>query len=281
MLTAQVRSGSSLEDRFRVKRNSSGWIEVSCPFCSEDDYHAKHRHLHISPDLTYAHCFRCNWKGSGLEVLRLINLHINETTYVKVPVKYEPLSNSVSIDKAPLNVQDYLKRRKALSFALTEGWKWDFDKKAIVIPVKSPGSSVKVFRFLEGDIRYSVEGERGKALYNFSWGWRGKRIFLVEGIFDAVSLRLAGYPSTLALLGKTITTYQRDLIMLLKPLQLILILDAPKKDPFIKNSILQIKKMFKDFVEVYELILPYGDPNDFSSEELRKFISSEVGCYAF
>ncbi len=265
----------SLQDNFAIKVNSSGWLSLPCPFCTEDLRHARHFHLHISPDLSYAHCFRCHWVGTPLEALEALDLKLDLRSFLNgegvAPPKTTPSHRTVPIHTVD-KVKNYLVKRKAYKIALLEKWLFDLKTYAIVIPIYNPlGEELKVYRFLVNSTRrYHVEGERGRFLYNFSLRFRGKPVILCEGVFDCVAVRDAGWQNCFAVLGNKLSSFQVKLLRFLSPSEVYLLFDSEKKDPFIKNTLRDTLNVLERFFPIHILMLPDGDPSSY--EDLKGFL---------
>lgn len=260
------------------KVNSSGWISIPCPFCTEDFRHARHYHLHISPDLSFAHCFRCKWNGTVAELLDYIDIDLSSIDKNRIMIKENTRLGNVG-KKFPVTksgvFKEYLAKRKALKIAIQEGWWIDIRKFSVVIPIYNLlGEELRIHRFIKNPYRrYHVEGQLGRFLYNYSMKFKGKTIILCEGVFDCVAVREAGWQNCIASLGNRLTKFQVNLLELLSPSKIYVLYDAVNKDPYIKRAVKKVMEQLESFCEVWYLSLPDGDPNSYPY--LKEFLEEE------
>lgn len=99
-----------------------------------------------------------------------------------------------------------------------------------------------------------------------------KPIFVVEGIFDVLKMITAGFKSTVAIFGTSLSDDQaRRLKSLNRPIVLMFDGDADGR----KCTMEGIKKLHGKVTRLYECVLPESkDPGDLPVEELKKFANS-------
>lgn len=263
-------------DKLPAKVTSSGWISLPCPFCSTDFLHAKHYHLHIAPNMKYAHCFRCGWKGSLSELEIKIDLMNIQTEEGLQRIIKPAVEGRRTFPAAGLT---YLIKRNALAYALSEGWVWNDELKAVGIPLRVLGVNGNwIFRRVKDNAKPKYLFKKGAPqvplFYNYQITFRNKPIILVEGVFDCIAVRNAGWSNCIALCGKSITSNQILYLRYLNPPIIYLLLDSPSKDENIAAAVKDALEKLSKFSDIKILTLPWGDPADY--KDLKSFLSERV-----
>lgn len=273
------------------KVSSTGWIHFACPFC-QSEKHLKHAHLYVAPDFSFAHCKRCGWTGAPEEAFQAWGISLPKEIKALVRKEIEkieprrlnltpPEGKFIPFFKYP-KCLEYVKKRKALTYALAEKWlyciKGEF-KGRLVIPVANIfGDVLFLARSIDGShprYLYQRNGSKIYFLYGLNHTYRGKMIVLTEGIFDAIAVKNVGF-NGVALLGKDLSFAQVEIIRFYEPSLVTLLLDSEKKDRYIMKAIKRNKRLLeKAGLKVKVLFLPDSDPAEYP--ELENFLWQELG----
>lgn len=231
-----------LERYVTVVKVGENDISIPCPSCGKGD-----NHFQISLMKPFAHCFRCGFKTTyvGL-VARFKRCSWDEAKEVVwgwkgvIPFKHvEPKETALEEIKLPpqsvwtRRAQSYLDGR-GISQGIVKLYGLYFCsvgyfKNRIIIPTYQHG---KVVSFqgrtvIDGQKRYLFPkgNKAGKVLFGFDQARKGGKLVVVEGPFDCLSVRQAGY-NAVGTFGKKITPDQMKLIEELEPADVVLLYDA-------------------------------------------------------
>jgi len=278
--------GSTLSPDFLripyLRQKDTGWWEAACPFCNRDNK----RVLQISPDLTFAHCFRCLWKGTTVQLLHKLNLtefgmdsipknlSVESSTVIKPYTEFDELE--VPIYKSKLAVA-YLVRRNALDIALIQKWKFKtfgaFTDR-IVIPIYFNYTLVgKVDRMLYNVIpkyKFTPGFPSQKVFYNWDLAAGKDTLIITEGVFDSISASKAlPFVGVVGNFGKHISSHKADLLKSLNLKEVVLMFDSPDKDPDIAKAISSAVIALSGDYKLSIVTLPNGDPNEVSPQIIQ------------
>lgn len=264
-------------DGRRVIKKESGWYETDCPFCDD----RKH-HLQITPDFTWAKCFRCGANVPIEKVMEALGLPVQGLKRLKQTIviqrkKPDFIINELSPFTESNEAIRYTISRNVLDIALLQEWKvalsGRFVNRLMVPMFKAGVIQGYVGRHLRnGEPRYlySTGFSTKNFLYNLD-SVMGKPIFvLTEGIFDALAVQKAlPFTAGLSCLGKEINKERALEIEKLHPYEVVLMLDSQEKDARIESA---IAKMSQQLINGYRLSiarLPYGDPNSVGTRVIQ------------
>lgn len=218
--------------------NSSGEYIIHCPFCKEEG-HTKHK-LYIKSDLTVGHCFVCT--------RAFINVTDKVDTTFKIPdfiSKFSNYSGRVNLvrlndpmwtldkfkyefDKFDEKGYQYLIGRHQFMSELYKILDFKFMDGNVVMPFKYHGEIFYYQIRFTGDssIRYYFPPISAKPPYIIDHGENIRKIVIVEGVFDAISMLIQA-PDYIpcAVLGSSISDYQLDFIREYVPTEIVIFMD--------------------------------------------------------
>lgn len=156
---------------------------------------------------------------------------------------------------------------------------YDSNREAITLPIRDiDGKLYNVeFRHLKGQTKSSYLydfNKKGKVLFNLHKVKNESKVYLVEGIFDAIRMTQLGYPNVLALMGTELTP-ERISILNNYFSTLYLAFDSDLAGKKISK---QIFEEFKDSKEMYYLdwgIVGKKDPGECTKEEIDAIVSTK------
>jgi hypothetical protein len=265
------------------------WFNINCPFCEQTGRKPDRKHkLGINYKKGYIHCFRCKRVHKLSYFLKLMDIQIDleglETedsepiTYF-VPKQKNPIdfpSEYINIldlydTRYPVYLQalEYIDRRIGIELAvkLNVGFCGIGDyANRIVIPVFENDEIIyfaarAIFPFIDPKIK-NPPGARRDILFNWNVAQRFSEIFIMEGIFGAVTV----YPYGVATLGKEITDEQILKIIRTNVKIINIVLD----NNAIQDAYVVAKRIqeFTHRVKIRVVELKAGQPDDFTFEHL-------------
>lgn len=265
------------------------WFNINCPFCEQTGRRPDRKYkLGINYKRGYIHCFRCRRVHKLSYFLKLVDVTIDLEdldTKSSEPVTYFiPKKNLVEFPPEYINILDlydtshpiyiqaleYIDKRIGIELAikLNVGF-CGIGKYAnrIVIPVFDLEDEIvyfaarSIFPFIEPKIKNPL-GPRRDILFNWNVAQRFSEIFVMEGIFGAVTV----YPYGIATLGKEITDEQ-----ILKILRTnVKIINIVLDNNAIHDAYVVAKRIqeFTHRVKIRVVELKAGQPDDFTFEHL-------------
>lgn len=264
-----------------VIKKHSGWYETNCPYCND----TKH-HLQISPDFTWARCFRCGtsvpiqklFTQLGLSVELLPKARAIATAVKPKTVVAQALETISKPFTTCANAIMYAKKRNVYAYALLHKWRigmLDAYIDRLIIPIymntKCVGYTGR--HLAGGSPRYLTSpGFRTDTVW-FNWNsiYGKQNIVIVEGLFDAISVQQAlPFVGSIACLGKEVSSVKAGMLEAIHPYEVTIMLDASEKDTEINTS---IHKMSGKLINGYRLsvaTLSHGDPNSVPYTELQR-----------
>jgi DNA primase len=194
-------------------------IRICCPYCvnygktPDTEYH-----LYIDKKNKIFHCFRCNKAG----VLAQLTDKLKYTpVFLPEPEKrIEYKKQEEYLDFFGNSLSQRIARKYWKSRGLTEQEAKEYQVKvdknnfAIVIPVRDENGfkvyDIKRSCLKTNDRKYYIEkgSNKSKYLFNFDKAKEYKQIYLVEGVFDAISIGKQG----VAMFGKFLSDTQLELL---------------------------------------------------------------------
>lgn len=273
--------------------STRGWLQFSCPFCSDDK-----KHFGVAPEGN-GHCLRCGTDILSIKLKKFVK-SMKRVSYSEVPSEYSgtrpkisrrqpgwglPLTGWTRILPIDLTISSmavgglleakarkYLKKR-GVDLSIFEVGFLDYH----------PGYVCWLFRMEDEPVYYqgrsftnsarlrTVNPEIGKpwlkkgdVVFNYDLIESGFEVVLVEGPFDAVAvtdfeLGRVGVP----LLGKSLSQRQLQLLYRKNPSRLTFMLDPPAKDPDIKLSLNKLcKKTLRTGFNTYVVRWPEKEERD-------------------
>ena len=204
-----------LQSRDTVKSNRSHYY-TQCPLCSETGYNKLK--LYVKKDYSVGWCFHCN--TAFYPTLEQVPSEIRINNDVSDEFKLVKLSEYPEYSELSSNHKTYLNRRnqylKLLDYA-----KIYSDHYSLVIPFYLRGKLIYYQKRSTNSsgFRYFNPPISDKPIYVPPNMNVGRKLIIVEGVFDALAsiflhaeLITEGY-TPVAVLGKTLTEYQRRLIL--------------------------------------------------------------------
>jgi len=176
-------------------------VRYCCPWCGDTKYH-----LYLNTKYHVFFCFRCGSKGTETKLFQKLKLATVPEVVEQKPRKREK-PELIDIDGKGL--LQMVAKRYWLKRGLTLQEMYDYDVKinprrvSLVIPVKDE-NGIHVYNverlLLDSERKYYNEpgAKIHEYLFNLDKAKVFDRIFLVEGIFDAISIGKQG----VAILGK-------------------------------------------------------------------------------
>lgn len=296
-----------LDDHYTVvETGNPEEVHIDCPFCGDDTK----AHLYINTGKHLFHCFRGDHKInipklvaltekiSYAEALKRVSedeseqlidyqdlrTFLNETFYsdkpeeqvdelpeIKPPSFYFDLTTQRSV--LTEDYEAYLASRnvgpdliaKYRIGCCVEG----LYRKRVVFPIHVDGRLVgyqarDITGKAEPKVLNSPAFPRSKCLFNYEEALNYDEVVVVEGIFGAIHVGNRAVAS----FGKQISPAQRDLLEEFDRIVLLLDSDA------LVDAIYQAKQFCNP--ETYVAVLPYGQPDHFSKDELKHIISNAV-----
>lgn len=273
-----------------LRKKDTGWWEAACPFCDRDSK----RVLQISPDLGFAHCFRCLWKGSLLEVLRKLSLKTDgldsipkdtshkDSTEVKPYLEIDTEELPIYTSKLALS---YLARRNALDIALIQHWKFKrtgMFTDRIVIPIYFNKMLVgKVDRMLyniKPKYKFTVGFPSQKVFYNWDLTVGKSTLVITEGVFDCISASKAlPFVGVVGNFGKHISECKRNLLENANLKEVVIMFDSPTKDPDMNKAIAEAMLMLNGSFKLSIATLQEGDPNEVPAKMVQEAYFTRKG----
>jgi len=260
-------------------------IRVNCPFCVKRGKTPDTKfHLYMNSRKEVYYCFRCGARGSFSSLPNdLIGIMLD--TYSKLPLEkkevnirnvfetvYDVLNSLTDFQATDSSLigELYLKQRLFENTSTST----DIPKKLYRILENKTNKSIWIIFFsynIWGEIDYYtlrkifskvfLNPKFSKPLFKldiFS-AIEKKEVYLVEGIFDALSLYLSGIKNVFSLLGKELTDLQTEELLDYGFEKIYIVLDGDA----ISNEIKIANKLKGHFNEVFIGMLPYEkDPND-------------------
>jgi len=271
-----------------ISKKASGWIELPCPFCKKDSKKV----LQITPDMTFAHCFRCQWRGTVSDVCDAYNMSKEQLFGSVCAVAQLPVTEfsgdipGVSFLRSKTAIS-YIRSRNAFSYATLNKWKYnklDITNSTVVIPLVQ---DYKIKGYLERAIsasafmRYRFSSGFSSSTCFFNWDltrWQ-QSVIISEGVFDAISLHNAlPFVGALGNFGKHISEEKINMLYQRHVKEITICLDSEKKDKDIRKAINEItsKLMFIP-CSLSVMRLQEGDPNEVEYSVLQQtYFSREV-----
>ena len=264
------------------------------------------------------HCFRCDYAVHSLEdfitrilkidfkeakleikkpeslkeevykkLLRDLNTSSAHKTYVSLPDKCKSVYMNKNKNYIAKTIMTYLAKR-GFTYKMIERidplYSFDFPD-WVILPIKMDKKIVYWIRRTLGtqEPKYiaAKAGDNQYSRMDVVWGYdgikQGKPLVICEGIFSASSVIQSGFPAA-ALLGKTMSKTQRDLILDKKPLQLIVAFDGGAYGDDSQEKAQIVVSSLIDFVPTIKVVLPRNyDPNDY----LIKYSGKNLGELIF
>ena len=269
------------------KVTSKRWFNICCLDCANKGHTPDTKNkMGINYIYGYTHCFRCKTRHKLTYFLNSIDANYNNDDFIfedneplvvtKTEVEFpNEFINVMDLfdDRYPIYTQalEYIEDRIGLDLALKLNVGFCHIGKyanRIIIPIFDKGENIiyfvarSIFKFIEPKILNPV-GERRSILYNWNTAQNFSEIYIMEGIFGALTV----YPYGVATLGKEITEEQ-ILVILRSNIKIVNIVldgnaieDAYKVAAKIRNLTSRIR------LRVYEL-KKEAQPDDYSFEHL-------------
>jgi len=278
-----------------VKIEPNGEYRINCPACSKRVGKADtDQHLYVNTKKFNSslrlqgvfHCFRCEYKGWGLEKLGLTSkdaysikdLLAQKTfkesllgTPLKFPDHFETDFSKYSSGKACLN---YLTKVRKIPYEKIIEYKIGYCpegkyKDCVVLPVFDNKDLVYyVARYIYNK-RYLNPSVPNRAIvFNLK---RQSTIIITEGIFDAINVGDNG----VALLGKVLKKEQATLIKKAGPKLVYIMLDLDAK-----NFALNIAEVLKDYIPEIKLVST-GNKKDAGSMTQKEIGQALEAAYPY
>ena len=277
---------------------------IACPLCYSED-----PKLYSSVSSGAWICFRCDARG-GLRMLLMtvcelspneaIPLEVSLSTGPETPpgltAPKPPPAGIIDLPKGIImlgrkshpyesSAISYLASRgidKQLAYWLGIGFcLGGYYQHRVIIPVRTQGA-LRTFvarswlpNVKDKDkVRMPAGSQAERALFGYDNIQYQHDVILVEGVFDAISLRNAGFPETIATLGAHVTDLQRNLIKQLKPRHVILLRDddAAGQEAVIKEG----KALSEAMLSVKIARLSGADPGSASAEDITAALETAV-----
>lgn len=271
-----------------ISKKVSGWIELPCPFCRKDSKKV----LQVTPDMSFAHCFRCQWRGTVREVCDAYGLSKEQLFGDTCAIAQLPQTSfsgeipGVSFLKSKTAIS-YIRSRKAFSYATLNRWKYnklDVTNSTVVIPLVQ---DYMLKGYLERSInsvafmRYKFSSGFSSSSCFFNWDltrWQ-QSVVLSEGVFDAISLHNAlPFVGALGNFGKHLSEEKISMLYQRHFKEITICLDSEKKDKDIRKAINYIASKLMFIPCTLSIMrLQEGDPNESEYSVLQQtFFSREV-----
>lgn len=281
----------------KIKRQPGGFLAI-CKF--HDDHHPS---FSISDSGLWI-CFACGVKGNLKQLhdklgvdgfdwkssLKIMGIQLNDIvsdvprkkklTLVTLPKDFEPYDSPADV---PAVIAKRLEWSTITHFMLGACSKWP-NKGRCIIPV-----SYKK-RFIgyhgrditgESDRKYlnPTDFKMKHHIFNYDGCQKGEDLIIVEGAFNAMSMREKGFPNTIATFGTQFGQEQLTKIFDLEPSSIIICFD---RDPSkIKNkreegragqrATVKLGSLLDEVITTWVMALPAGkDPNNLPAEALRE-----------
>jgi hypothetical protein len=265
------------------------WMNINCPFCEITGRIPDRKYkLGLNYKKGYIHCFRCGRVHRIAQFLKLVNVDIDLTEFSNEdsePVSYfVPTTNTINFPNEYINILDlyddrysvylnaleYIDKRVGIDLAvkLNVGFCATGDyANRIIVPVFDLHDNIiyfaarSIFPFLEPKIK-NPPGFRKSILFNWNIAQKFSEIFIMEGIFGALTV----YPYGIATLGKEITDEQIYQLLRsdIKIINIVLDNNAIPDAYKIADRICKLTRRIK--IRVLELRA--GQPDDFTFDFL-------------
>lgn len=272
-----------------ISKKASGWVELPCPFCKKDSKKV----LQISPDMTFAHCFRCQWRGTVEDVCKAYGLSKEQlfgTTYAiaQKQVEFSGEIPGVSFLKSKIAIA-YVHSRNAFSYACLNKWKYnklDVSNSTIVIPIVQ---DYTLKGYLERTInpnakmRYKFSSGFSSSTCFFNWDltrWQDS-VIISEGVFDSISLHNAlPFVGALGNFGKHLSEEKIKMLYQRRLKEITICLDSENKDKDIRKAVSEmITKIMFMGCKLSIMKLKDGDPNETECSMLQQtYFQREEFC---
>lgn len=236
----------------RLKSNSGDEVVYFCPECiTVKGTPDKKGKLYFNTVKGVGICFRCNTKFSE-EGANLSNTKSLASKQIKKQAIEKPKTISFDFPALDKECLSYLSNRhiylpelagtKQLNLKRVRG-----NRKGIVFPFYYEGKIAKCqIRYLDSkDKQSKYWTQQGSKLpyspyhvfKNFKLKGSGHAITICEGVFDSIALAILGFPNPVAVLGKTVTKFQVEILRRLVPSKIILALDELELSQSLKKEI--------------------------------------------
>jgi len=274
-------------------------------FCSECNHHKRKLQINFdenSSNFGKAHCWVCNFSAHTIpqllrkvgapkslikEALQLVNEYVSYETdkeeikhNVSLPKEYKPLYIK-SNDPIYKNAIYYLKQRRIgpqeiLRYSIGYCDRGPYSNR-IIIPSYDEDGKLNYFiaRSIFSDkFKYKNPNiNRDVIIFDLFINWKCD-ITIVEGIFDAISIRKNALP----LLGKFMSKKLIKKIIVKKPPRVNVCLDSDAKE----SSIKLMEQLVKNGIKVCFVELPDNqDPSDLGFDKMSELISNSVPISSF
>jgi DNA primase len=236
---------------------------------------------------------RCDYYDAAKRLME--EFHVNGNVSAPKPQpKPEPTKAEASVANVPLKFQtgfkeidhahEYLKKRgikpetaQAFGIGFYSGKSSVIkDPYRIVIPIRNAKGELVAYvgRSLETDAKDKYHFPPGfhktQELFNLHRvGEQVDTVVLVEGFFSTLKIAQAGFPNVVALMGRTLSEAQEELLARFRCIMLLLDPDAPGREA---QDVAAKRLMKRHFV--CDIRLPDGrQPDSLSSEEIKKLLA--------
>lgn len=274
------------------KITSKYWYNINCEFCQNHGHTQDVKyHFGINYKYGYTNCFRCGTKYKLTYFLKIVHIEYDKDDFV---FEDSPLTITKKLDiefpKGFVNTLDlfdsryssyvdaleYIDKRIGIDLALKINAGFCRTGKyanRVVIPIFDPGDNMTyfiaraIYKFIQPKILNPFGGRR-TILFNWNIAQRFSEIFIMEGVFGALTV----YPYGIASLGKEITDDQILVILRSKVKIINIVLDGNAIEDAYKvaDKILGLTSKIK--VRVLEL-KKETQPDDFSFDHLIRLKS--------
>jgi len=276
--------------------NSDEFV-IPCPYCPDGD-HPTHSHCFLNPEKEVYHCFRCGASGSLRALLRDsgVDETIIEEMRLGAPKPDAFLHQPIPFDFKPIGLSGLFSERKAVEYLKAR----DLDESAftkydirytntgryggrVIIPIYESRRMVcfvarAVFKSLYPKYLYPHRGETiltaGEAIFGYE-GYSTKKVLLVEGVFDAISVRKklgTDEFNIMAILGKSLSNYQAAKLWRLPTSAFYIMLDKDARVDAITLATKLLRTRRNEKIEIRICFIRSKDPAEASVADLTKAV---------
>jgi len=279
-----------IKENFKKKGQSGRNYITNCIFCGDK------KHMWIELDEKIYHCWKCEAGGNYIsflmayydkdynEVLDIIGtgivksvddlynslLEMYDNEYEdeeEIPPIKVQVPDGIRLDKSTAKCKNWIVNTRHYPIHFLKKYGLTFCVKGkyrnrVIIPIQT----LNHVTFQAYDVRKNPKKKqlnpkgipKSNFLYLYNYFRERKYIIIVEGVFDALRLVFFGYPAV-AILGKTLSEFQRHLLINSNAKEVIFCLDKDAVDKMLEQAA-ELKNVFGGIVSYIDL-KKFKDPD--------------------